>query len=147
VRSPRGTEWGEVLCEATERTRAYLGKVDSSGRLLRVATPEDERQRDRIWKKEQEIFQSCQRIVASQSLAMQIVDVEHLFGGEKLIVYYLSEVRIDFRELVKVLAKELQLRIEMRQIGIRDEAKLLADYGDCGKPVVTPTSPRCPPSR
>jgi cell fate regulator YaaT (PSP1 superfamily) len=135
VRSPRGTEWGEVLCEATERTRAYLGKVDSSGRLLRVATPEDERQRDRIWKKEQEIFQSCQRIVASQSLAMQIVDVEHLFGGEKLIVYYLSEVRIDFRELVKVLAKELQLRIEMRQIGIRDEAKLLADYGDCGKPV------------
>lgn len=135
VRSPRGTEWGEVLCEATDRTRAYLGKVDSSGRMIRVATPDDERQRDCIWKKEQEIFSTCQRITASQSLAMQIVDVEHLFGGEKLVVYYLSEVRIDFRELVKLLAREFQLRIEMRQIGIRDEAKLLADYGDCGKPV------------
>jgi cell fate regulator YaaT (PSP1 superfamily) len=66
---------------------------------------------------------------------MQLVDVEHLFGGERVIFYYLAEKRVDFRELVKALAKRFRTRIEMRQIGVRDEAKLLADYGDCGKPV------------
>ena len=64
---------------------------------------------------------------------MRLVDVEHLYGGERIVVYYLADGRIDFRELVKLLAKEFQTRIEMRQIGVRDEAKLLADYGDCGK--------------
>jgi cell fate regulator YaaT (PSP1 superfamily) len=66
---------------------------------------------------------------------MQLIDIEHLFGGERIIIYYLAEGRIDFRELVKRLAAEFQTRIEMRQIGVRDEAKLLADYGDCGKAV------------
>ena len=66
---------------------------------------------------------------------MQLVDVEHVFGGERIVVYYLAEGRVDFRDLVKMLAAEFQTRIEMRQIGVRDEAKLLADYGDCGKPV------------
>ena len=64
---------------------------------------------------------------------MRLVDVEHLYGGERIVVYYLADGRIDFRDLVKLLAKEFQTRIEMRQIGVRDEAKLLADYGDCGK--------------
>ena len=68
-------------------------------------------------------------------LPMQLVDVEHLFGGERIVVYYLAEGRVNFRELVRTLAGEFQTRIEMRQIGVRDEAKLLADYGDCGKPV------------
>jgi cell fate regulator YaaT (PSP1 superfamily) len=66
---------------------------------------------------------------------MELVDVEHLLGGERIIFYFLAEKRVDFRELVKDLAREFQTRIEMRQIGVRDEAKLLADYGDCGKPV------------
>ena len=66
---------------------------------------------------------------------MELVDVEHLFGGERIVFYFLAEKRVDFRELVKDLAREYQTRIEMRQIGVRDEAKLLADYGDCGKPV------------
>ena len=66
---------------------------------------------------------------------MQLVDVEHLFGGERIVFYFLAEKRVDFRELVKSLAREFQTRIELRQIGVRDEAKLLADYGDCGKPV------------
>jgi cell fate regulator YaaT (PSP1 superfamily) len=66
---------------------------------------------------------------------MQIVDVEYLFGGERLIFYFLAEGRVDFRELVKSMAREFHTRIELRQIGVRDEAKLLADYGDCGKPV------------
>src|SRR5262249_22006217 len=80
-------------------------------------------------------FEVAREIVERRNLAMQLVDVEHLFGGERLIIYFLSEKRIDFRDLVKELARELQMRIELRQIGVRDEAKLKADYGDCGKPV------------
>lgn len=135
VRSPRGTEWGEILCEATERTKEYLGKAEAVGKILREVTPEDEQTREKLWHKEQEYFLGCQRLIGTHAAGMQLVDVEHLFGGEKVIVYYVSEARIDFRELVKALAKEFQARIEMRQVGIRDEAKLLADYGDCGKPV------------
>ena len=66
---------------------------------------------------------------------MDLIDVEILLGRERIIFYYLAEKRVDFRELVKDLARSLRTRIEMRQIGVRDEAKLLADYGDCGKPV------------
>lgn len=80
-------------------------------------------------------FQNAQRMINERRMQMQLVDVEQIFGGERIIFYYLSESRVDFRELVKVLAREFNARIEMRQIGVRDEAKLLADYGDCGKPV------------
>ena len=66
---------------------------------------------------------------------MTLVDIEQLFGGERIVVFYLAEERVDFRQLVKELAGEFQTRIEMKQIGVRDEARLLADYGDCGKPV------------
>jgi cell fate regulator YaaT (PSP1 superfamily) len=66
---------------------------------------------------------------------MDQVEIERIFGGERMVIYYLAEGRIDFRELVRRLAQEFQTRIEMKQIGVRDEAKLLADYGDCGKPV------------
>ena len=75
------------------------------------------------------------RSIGELGLNMRLVDVEHVYGGERIIVYYLAEERVDFRKLVKNLASEFQTRIEMRQIGVRDEAKLLADYGDCGKPV------------
>ena len=135
VRSHRGTEWGEVLCPATDRTRDYLGAKDSQGKILRAATPDDERQRDELVGREQESFLGGREEIAERKMAMQLVDVELLFGLEKLIFYYTADGRVDFRELVKALAKRFQSRIEMRQIGIRDEAKLLADYGDCGKPV------------
>ncbi len=135
IRSPRGTEWGEVLCEATDRTREYLKKQDPSGKILRGVTPDDERTQQNLWQREQDLFVTCRRLASQYAAGMQLVDIEHLFGGEKVIVYYVSEDRIDFRELVKAIAREFQARVEMRQIGIRDEAKLLADYGDCGKPV------------
>ena len=80
-------------------------------------------------------MEACQGFVSNRRLQMELVDVEHLFGGERIVFYFLAEKRVDFRELVKDLAREYQTRIEMRQIGVRDEAKLLADYGDCGKPV------------
>jgi cell fate regulator YaaT (PSP1 superfamily) len=135
VRSPRGMEWGEVLCAASDRTREYLGSNDPAGKLLRLATPEDERTRDEVWSRERIDFDGARAIIAEYKLPMQLVDCEHLFGGERIVFYFLAESRVDFRELVKSLARQFQTRIEMRQIGIRDEAKLLADYGDCGKPV------------
>lgn len=135
VRSHRGTEWGEVLSEANQRTREYLGKEDPSGKILRISSPEDEKTQTEGWQREQDAFQTAQDLVAEMGLSMQLVDVERLFGGERIIFYFLAESRVDFRELVKRLAQTLNSRIEMRQIGIRDDAKLLADYGDCGKPV------------
>ena len=80
-------------------------------------------------------FDTCRRVIGELKLPMKLVDVEHVFGGERVVVYFLAENRVDFRDLVKTLAAEFQTRIEMQQIGVRDEAKLLADYGDCGKPV------------
>jgi cell fate regulator YaaT (PSP1 superfamily) len=136
IRSEQGSEWGEVLCEATDNTRSYLGVGEEpAGRILRIATNEDNLKRDQITQQEQNDFSKCQKIIAEHKLAMNVVDIERLFGGERLIIYYLADKRIDFRELVKALAKEFHTRIQMKQIGVRDEAKLLADYGDCGKPV------------
>lgn len=135
VRSDRGTEWGEVLCAASVSTREWLGIDKETGRILRLPSLDDERHKDRVAQLEVEEFNSCKQLIGEMSLQMQLVDTEHVFGGERIVFYYVSEQRIDFRELVKVLAKRHQSRIEMRQIGIRDEARLLADYGDCGKPV------------
>jgi cell fate regulator YaaT (PSP1 superfamily) len=135
VRSDRGVEWGEVLSAASVATREWLGVDRETGRILRLPTLEDEREKDRVARLEVEEFASCKQLIAEMSLQMQLVDSERIFGGERVVFYYVAEQRIDFRELVKVLAKRHQSRIEMRQIGIRDEARLLADYGDCGKPV------------
>jgi cell fate regulator YaaT (PSP1 superfamily) len=134
ARTNRGLEAGDVLCEASEEIVARLRDA-GYGQILRAMTSEDENELNHIQSTEGSEFETCQRYVQQLGLAMQLVDVEHLFGGERIVVYYLAEQRVDFRELVKLLASEFQTRIEMRQIGVRDEAKLLADYGDCGKPV------------
>lgn len=136
VRSERGIEWGIVLCPATRQTASYLGNAKASGgRILREASDEDRRSRLENSEREKNFFQQAVAMIRERSMQMQVIDVEQIFGGERLIIYYLSENRVDFRDLVKSMAREFSTRIEMRQIGIRDEAKLLADYGDCGKPV------------
>jgi len=134
LRTARGLEVGEVLCEATESAVAQL-QDPGQGQILREMTQEDMVEQSHIQSRERAEFETCREYVERLQLAMQLVDIEHLFGGERIVIYYLAEQRIDFRELVKQLAGEFQTRIEMRQIGVRDEAKLLADYGDCGKPV------------
>lgn len=135
IKSDRGHEWGEVLSPATERVRSFMKTSDPTGRIIRLVTDDDYRTRDQNRHEERKEFQGCQELVNEHKLQMQLVDVEHLFGGERVIFYYLAEKRVDFRELVKALARKYRSRIEMRQIGVRDEAKLLADYGDCGKTV------------
>lgn len=136
VRSERGIEWGIVLCAATEKTSTYLGATKTTGgRILRSVSDEDRRSRQEMSERERRYFDQAVAMIRDRSMQMQLIDIEQIFGGERLILYYLSENRVDFRELVKAMAREFNTRIEMRQIGIRDEARLLADYGDCGKPV------------
>jgi len=135
VRSDRGVEWGTVLCPTTTNTQDYLKSKKPHGKILRDVSSEDHQKLDEIHDSERKEFRGCQEMIRERKLKMDLVDAEHLFGGERIIFYYLAEERVDFRELVKSLAKKYHTRIEMRQIGVRDEAKLLADYGDCGKPV------------
>ncbi|MFO0878695.1 MAG: regulatory iron-sulfur-containing complex subunit RicT [Gemmataceae bacterium] len=134
VRTDRGQEVGSILCQATPRAVEMLSDP-TRGRILRKMTDQDQAERSRLKQLEQLELETCERFVEQRKLQMELVDVEHLFGGERIIFYFLAEKRVDFRELVKDLAREYQTRIEMRQIGVRDEAKLLADFGDCGKPV------------
>jgi cell fate regulator YaaT (PSP1 superfamily) len=134
ARTSRGLEAAEVLAEATDEQAKKL-EAASGGQILRLMTAEDDNELTHIQSRERNVFETCVGHVKRLGMPMQLVDVEHVFGGERLVVYYLAEERVDFRELVKSLASEFQTRIEMRQIGVRDEAKLLADYGDCGQPV------------
>lgn len=134
ARTDRGLEAGEVLCEATPETLGHM-KDPTSGQILREMTLEDRNELGRMQQQAKQELEVCQQHVDRLGLKMQLVDAEHVFGGERVVIYYLAEGRVDFRELVRVLAGEFQTRIEMRQIGVRDEAKLLADYGDCGCPV------------
>ncbi len=134
VRTDRGAELGEVLCRATDRTAVYL-ENPARGEILRVATAEDRAAAARLVERQDAGFRTCGEFIARRQLQMDLIDVEAILGGERLVFYYLAEKRVDFRELVKDLARAFRTRIEMRQIGVRDEAKLLADYGDCGQSV------------
>jgi cell fate regulator YaaT (PSP1 superfamily) len=134
ARTNRGFERGEVLCEGTDRVLAQM-KNPPSGTIQRITTLEDENEHRHLQEQQKRDFLSCKRLIQESTLPMSLVDIERIFGGEQVVVFYCAEDRIDFRELVKKISTELQTRVEMRQIGARDEAKVLADYGDCGKPV------------
>jgi cell fate regulator YaaT (PSP1 superfamily) len=132
IRSSRGVEAGEVVTKplAVEEGRTK----DSDGEILRKFTDADEESLEKI--EEVSIpnaFKLCQKKIKEHGLQMKLASVEHLFGSKKMIFCFLAEGRVDFRELVKDLAKEYQTRIEMKQIGVRDEARLLADYEHCGR--------------
>lgn len=138
IRTTRGLEIGQVLCEATEDALSYLDQAPS-GHILRGMTPQDANEVRHLDSAKAEKIRSCRELIAQSGLPMKLVEIEQVFGGERIVVYFLSEDRIDFRDLVKSLAAQLQTRVEMRQIGVRDEAKLLADYGDCGQPICCAT--------
>lgn len=134
LRSDRGTEAGVIAKPPFESEGPPQGRV--AGEILRRITSEDMShvtQIEGVDKKAEMKF--CKERIASHELPMKLVDVEHLFGGEKIIFYFLADGRVDFRELVKDLAKEYRTRIELKQIGVRDEARLLADYDHCGREI------------
>jgi len=134
ARTNRGTETGTVLCEATPVAMDAM-EEPTHGRIIRRLSDDDRSRQVRLESETAKDLVTCQQCVDALKLSMELVDVERLLGGERVIVYFLAEGRIDFRQLVRDLAKQFQTRIEMRQIGVRDEAKLLADYGDCGQPI------------
>jgi len=130
IRTNRGVEWGRVvmLNEEDEADKRPAGEV------LRRATGADREKHDDIVDRQQvEEFRNCRSLIQKHGLPMKLVEVEHLFGGNKIIFYFLADGRVDFRELVRDLAKEYRTRIEMRQIGVRDEARLMGLVGPCGK--------------
>ncbi|MFH1718683.1 MAG: regulatory iron-sulfur-containing complex subunit RicT [Planctomycetota bacterium] len=103
------------------------------GKFIRYATAADISEERHLRKIAREEMEYCRRFVREMNLPMKIVDAEHVFGGERIIFYFMSDGRVDFRDLVKRIAQEYQTRIEMRQIGSRDEAKLLGDVESCGQ--------------
>jgi len=107
--------------------------VGQTGKFIRYATAEDISEERHLRKITEEELKTCRQYIKEMDLPMKIVDAEHIFGGERLIFYFMSDGRVDFRELVKKIAHEHQTRIEMRQIGSRDEAKLLGDVENCGQ--------------
>jgi cell fate regulator YaaT (PSP1 superfamily) len=106
---------------------------EQAGKFVRYATAADINEQQHLQKIAKEEIECCKRFAKEMNLSMKIVDAEHILGGERLIFYFMADGRVDFRELVKRLAQEYQTRIEMRQIGSRDEAKLLGDMESCGQ--------------
>jgi cell fate regulator YaaT (PSP1 superfamily) len=106
---------------------------------VRRASREDVVQRLKHQQREQEAQRVALLKIRERGLSMKLTKVEHVFDGSRLIFYYTSESRVDFRELVRDLAAHFRMRIEMRQIGVRDEAKMLGGYGSCGRPLCCTT--------
>ena len=132
VETAKGIEYGECLKGNTMvEDEAVVAPLRP---MLRVATEEDERTVARNREKEERAFHICQEKIAEHKLDMKLVEVEYNFEGNKILFFFTSEGRVDFRALVKDLAGIFHTRIELRQIGVRDEAKMLGGLGICGKP-------------
>ncbi len=108
-------------------------EAPSSGKVLRLVNPEDEQSLRQIEELEEKAFAECRDRAAAKNLGMKLVAVRSLFDRTKIIFYFVSESRIDFRELVRELAGVFRTRIEMRQIGVRDQARIVGGYGPCGR--------------
>ena len=133
VETARGLEFGEAVTGA--RSVADEQIVAPLKKVVRIATEEDVQRAEFNEKREKEAFRICQEKVAKHKLEMKLVSVEHTFDNSKIIFYFTANGRVDFRELVKDLASVFKMRIELRQIGVRDEAKMLGGLGSCGRPI------------
>ncbi|MBE6569858.1 MAG: stage 0 sporulation protein [Ruminococcaceae bacterium] len=132
VETARGMEYGFV--SAGNRDVPSSEIVPPLRAIVRKATAEDTDRYETNLKLEKEAFEICQKKIPEHGLEMKLIDAEYTFDNSKLLFYFSAEVRVDFRELVKDLASYFRTRIEMRQIGIRDEAKMLGGLGVCGRP-------------
>ena len=128
----RGAEYGYCIIGNHRIARRELAQP--LRRVLRIATPTDERVRAENEKREKDAFAFCLRKVEELGLDMQLVSAECAFDGSKLLFFFTADARVDFRELVKILASNFHTRIELRQIGVRDKAKMLGGIGICGRP-------------
>ena len=127
----RGIEYSEAVTDVREVEDSEI--VAPLREIVRIATDEDKKIFEENKQKEKEAFKVCQEKIRSHGLDMKLIDVEYTFDGSKVLFYFTSENRIDFRDLVKELASVFRTRIELRQIGVRDEAKTVGGLGICGR--------------
>ena len=131
VETARGVEYGTVMIAPREVADDKV--VQPLKSVIRVATKEDEKQERRNKEKEKDAFKICLEKIAKHKLEMKLVEAEYTFDNNTLLFYFTADGRIDFRELVKDLASVFRTRIELRQIGVRDETKILGGIGICGR--------------
>ncbi len=132
VETARGVECGEVAIEPRMEPESNI--VGNLRTIVRIATPKDLKSLELNRTREAEAAKVCEEKIAEHGLDMKLVDVECTFDNNKLLFYFTADSRVDFRELVKELAGIFRTRIELRQIGVRDEAKMLGGIGVCGRP-------------
>lgn len=133
VETARGVEYGHVVL--TPRDVEDEKVIQPLKEVIRIANPQDDKKEEINRKKEKEAFQVCLKKIREHSLEMKLIDVEYTFDNNKILFYFTADGRIDFRELVKDLAAIFKTRIELRQIGVRDETKILGGIGICGRPL------------
>ena len=133
VETARGLEMGTVMVPNKEVAEDSV--VQPLKPVIRIATEEDLETVRKNKEKEQEAFRICQEKIRKHELEMKLVDVEYTFDNNKILFYFTADGRIDFRELVKDLASVFKTRIELRQIGVRDETKIMGGIGICGRPL------------
>ena len=131
VETARGVEMGTVMTDPREVSEESV--VQPLKPVIRIATEQDEKQAEKNRQKEKEAFKICLEKIAKHKLDMKLVEAEYTFDNNKLLFYFTADGRIDFRELVKDLAAVFRTRIELRQIGVRDETKIMGGYGICGR--------------
>lgn len=131
VETARGLEFGTVCQAETEVKESEL--VAPLKNIVRIATEADYRKHEENLAKKEEALRICQEKIDAHELEMKLIDVEYTFDNSKVVFYFTADGRVDFRELVKDLASVFRMRIELRQIGVRDEAKMLGGVGNCGR--------------
>jgi cell fate regulator YaaT (PSP1 superfamily) len=131
VETELGLSFGHIVGAAV----AAAARPPSEQRVIRLASEDDVAMRRRQHQRELEAFRVALLKIRERSLGMKLTRVEQLYDGSRLIFYFTAEGRVDFRELVRELAADFRCRIEMRQIGVRDEARMLGGYGSCGRPL------------
>ena len=131
VETARGLEFGTICRERTSVDESEL--VAPLKSIIRIATDEDRQKHEQNLAKKDEALRICQEKIEAHGLEMKLIDVEHTFDNSKVVFYFTADGRVDFRELVKDLASVFRMRIELRQIGVRDEAKMIGGVGSCGR--------------
>lgn len=130
VETARGMEFGKVVSDPAEKEEDFNTPLRP---VLRIATEEDKENNLKNREREKEAIKICKEKIRKHELEMKLIDAEYTFDNSKLLFYFTADGRIDFRELVKDLAGVFRTRIELRQIGVRDETKILGGYGPCGR--------------
>jgi cell fate regulator YaaT (PSP1 superfamily) len=133
VETTRGLELGQVIISPKQILASEVGKPSKT--VVRKAEPEDIDRAQELETKEREALVECGRLIAEFNLPMKLISAEYSLDGKHLTFYFSADERVDFRKLVRELAGRLKVRVEMRQMGPRDEAKLIGGYGRCGRPL------------